>query len=53
MLEIIDQRDALLKEKYLNDEWWYELDNWLNKRKSENKQIDIDRVLNFIEDLKR
>ncbi|HCT3130939.1 TPA: hypothetical protein RXF80_001580 [Staphylococcus aureus] len=53
MLEIIDQRDALLEEKYLNDHWWYELDYWLNKRKSENEQIDIDRVLKFIEELKR
>lgn len=53
MLEIIDQRDALLEEKYLNDDWWYELDYWLNKRKSENEQIDIDRVLKFIEELKR
>ncbi|SCR41324.1 Uncharacterised protein [Staphylococcus aureus] len=53
MLEIIDQRDALLEEKYLNDDWWYELDYWLNKLKSENEQIDIDRVLKFIEELKR
>ena len=53
MLEIIDQRDALLEEKYLNDDWWYELDYWLNKRKSESEQIDIDRVLKFIEELKR
>ncbi|WP_429653449.1 hypothetical protein ACQVHB_14545 (plasmid) [Staphylococcus aureus] len=35
MLEIIDQRDALLEEKYLNDDWWYELDYWLNKMKLE------------------
>lgn len=53
MLEIIDQRDALLQEKCLNDDWWYELDYWLNKHKSENEQIDIDRVLKFIEELKR
>ncbi|UXU59009.1 hypothetical protein [Staphylococcus agnetis] len=53
MLEIIDQRDALLEEKYQNDDRWNELDFWLNKRKSENKKIDIDRVLNFIEELKR
>ncbi|WP_167696534.1 hypothetical protein [Staphylococcus hyicus] len=53
MLEIIDQRDALLEEKYQNDEWWNELDFWLNKRKEENEKIDIDRVLYFIEELKR
>ncbi|MCE5790797.1 hypothetical protein JL762_10710 [Staphylococcus pseudintermedius] len=53
MFEIMSERDALLEEKNQNDDWWHELDFWLNKRKSESKQIDIDRVLNFIEDLKR
>ncbi|HBB6316686.1 TPA: hypothetical protein R1956_002591 [Staphylococcus delphini] len=53
MLEIIAERDALHEEKIENDDWWHELDFWLNKRKTESKQIDIDRVLNFIEDLKR
>lgn len=52
MFEIISERDALLEEKHQNDDWWHELDFWLNKRKTESKQIDIDRVLNFIEDLK-
>lgn len=45
--------NALLEQKHQNDDWWSELDFWLNKRKTESKQIDIDRVLNFIEDLKR
>ncbi|ELK4622983.1 hypothetical protein Q6860_000745 [Staphylococcus pseudintermedius] len=53
MFEIISERDSLLEEKHQNDDWWSELDFWLNKRKSESKQIDIDRVLSFIEDLKR
>lgn len=53
MFEIMSECDALLEQKHQNDEWWHELDFWLNKRKSESKQIDIDRVLNFIEDLKR
>lgn len=52
MFEIISERDSLLEEKHQNDDWWSELDFWLNKRKTESKQIDIDRVLNFIEDLK-
>lgn len=53
MFEIMSERDALLEQKHQNDDWWSELDFWLNKRKTESKQIDIDRVLNFIEDLKR
>ncbi|UXU63352.1 hypothetical protein [Staphylococcus agnetis] len=53
MLEIIDQRNALLEDKNQNDYWWNELDYWLNKRKSENEKIEIDKVLKFIEELKR
>lgn len=53
MLEIIDQRDALLEDKNQNDDWWNELDFWLNKRKAENEKIEIDKVLKFIEELKR
>ncbi|UXU67464.1 hypothetical protein MUA52_05105 [Staphylococcus agnetis] len=53
MLEIIDQRNALLEDKHQNDDWWNELDFWLNKRKAENEKIEIDKVLKFIEELKR
>lgn len=52
MLEIISERDDLLEQKHQKG-LGHELDFWLNKRKTDNKQIDIDRVLNFIEDLKR
>ncbi|MEJ7540381.1 MULTISPECIES: hypothetical protein [Staphylococcus intermedius group] len=48
MFEIISERDALLEEKNQNEDWWNELDFWLNKRKTESKQIDIDRVLNLL-----